>query len=458
MRTFKRRHKRQVTIASKLAAYFAKGDRANADFELDFVSRWASTGIGAEPTRTLYRALSALPEKTSRAIRLAPEFQHFVQRYPGAHFFIADWIKPRKKYDRNRQQLARYGLPPLLTLSDLADWLHVPMLRLAWLAMPQRRGIAPQEALHHYHYLRIPKRNGDFRLLEAPKVELKAIQRRIHDGILVRVPAHRACTGFRAGLSVADNAHPHVGSPYVCKLDLRDFFSSIDLDRVFHHFLSLGFPARVAYLLSCLCTHKTRCALLPTGFFGPDEAYAIQQEERLAIRHLPQGAPTSPVLANAIAFRLDCRLDALADSFSLRYTRYADDLTFSGARASPKLLGKFVQVATRIIKEEGFALNASKTRILGQHRSQTVCGIVTNVRPNISRREVDRIRAALHNGPEGIPSQLPPVQTYQLANVPLAVLSGEALKWVAKAKYVEFINPTKRERLFGKPPASGPLR
>jgi retron-type reverse transcriptase len=118
---------------------------------------------------------------------------------------------------------------------------------------------------------------------------------------------------------------------------------------------------------------------------------------QLASPHLPQGAPTSPALANLAAFRLDRRLAGLAASTGLRYSRYADDLTFSGAIRSPSDAARLRDVVARIATAEGFALNTEKSVVRTRARRQSVCGIVVNARPNVTRGEYDRLKAILHN-------------------------------------------------------------
>jgi retron-type reverse transcriptase len=125
--------------------------------------------------------------------------------------------------------------------------------------------------------------------------------------------------------------------------------------------------------------------------------------DALADPHLPQGSPTSPALANLSAFGLDRRLDGLAARFGATYTRYADDLTFSGDRALISRAGRLIACVDAIAADEGFRLNDSKTRVRSRAQRQLVTGLVVNDRPNITRADYDRLRAVLHdatvNGP-----------------------------------------------------------
>ncbi|MEL7049342.1 MAG: reverse transcriptase family protein, partial [Pseudomonadota bacterium] len=120
--------------------------------------------------------------------------------------------------------------------------------------------------------------------------------------------------------------------------------------------------------------------------------------------HLPQGAPTSPALANLAAWRLDVRLTGLADAFAARYTRYADDLTFSGDAGFARSSKSFLQHVSNIVEDEGYHLNPAKTRVMASSMQQRVTGIVVNQHVNVARKDYDRLKAILHhcihNGPD----------------------------------------------------------
>jgi hypothetical protein len=134
-------------------------------------------------------------------------------------------------------------------------------------------------------------------------------------------------------------------------------------------------------------------------------ADAWQRDQRYALPHLPQGAPTSPALANLAAHALDRRLAGLAATAQASYTRYADDLVFSGGPELARQAERFAAQVGAIALEAGFALNHRKTRIMRQGVSQRAAGIVLNRHPNVPRREFDALKAILHNclrrGPDG---------------------------------------------------------
>ena len=301
----------------------------------------------------------------------------------------------------------RPGIPSLTCSGDLAAWLGVTPGELEWLADWQcRRRRAEAEPLHHYRYRWHPRRNRPPRLIEIPKPRLRRIQRRIHDEILALVPLHSAACGFRAGRSVLDHARPHCGREMVARFDLEAFFHSIGAIRVLGLFRTLGYPYSVARDLAGLCTHATRWDRVPRPDLGSGPGWPSWRERnRLASPHLPQGAPSSPSIANLCAYRLDCRLRGLADRLGLRYTRYADDLALSGDRGLARGFDRLHALVGAICLEEGFALNTRKTRLTGRGARQVLCGVVVNAHPNVARDDYDRLKAILWNcvrfGPDG---------------------------------------------------------
>jgi RNA-directed DNA polymerase len=271
-----------------------------------------------------------------------------------------------------------------------------------------RERTVPEEKLRNYRYRLLSRRSGLPRLVEAPKARLKEIQRRLLHEILDRVPAHAAAHGFTRGRSAVSHARLHTGQDAVLRLDLRNFFASVAAGRVYGIFRTLGYPPPVAHVLTGLCTNTipqfvwAKVPAAPAPHLVQPRFWLGRQ---LATPHLPQGAPTSPALANLAAFRLDRRLGGLAASSGLRYSRYADDLTFSGAGRLRRRHVRFRELAGEIVRDEGFTLNEDKTALRVAGGRQTVCGIVVNVRPNVVRAEYDELRATLHNvarhGPAG---------------------------------------------------------
>lgn len=298
-----------------------------------------------------------------------------------------------------------WPVPAIVTPEDLAARVGLTRSELDWFADSQgREGREASEKVRHYQYRWQAKRSGSARLIEAPKPRLKSLQRWLLDEILAVIPPHDAAHGFHIGRSVRTYIEPHIGRTIVLKMDLRDFFPSISAAWITSLFLTAGYPEPVARLLSGLCTN-----CVPPDVWA-DPRCPIQGPEHWRLRrlhrqpHLPQGAPTSPALANLCAFRFDCRLQALAGSVEARYTRYADDLAFSGGHRFARTVDRFQIQVGAIALEEGFAVQPRKTRAMRQAVRQRVAGVVLNVRPNLPRPEYDRLKATLNNclklGPE----------------------------------------------------------
>jgi hypothetical protein len=242
----------------------------------------------------------------------------------------------------------------------------------------------------HYHFRWLKKRKGGYRLIEAPKSLLKSVQQKILREILDLIPVHSACHGFVTNRSIVTNATPHTGKRVVVKLDLENFYTTVSHSRIVAIFRSLGYSREAAIWLAGLTT-----AAIPPGLDVPQDDLALLTAYRG--RHLPQGAPTSPALANLSAFSLDLRLSGLARTFKAQYTRYADDLTFSGSQKFLGSLQTFLQLVGKIIRNERFRLHPRKRQVLRNNQQQKVTGVVVNTRVNVDRDEFDRVKALLHN-------------------------------------------------------------
>lgn len=197
--------------------------------------------------------------------------------------------------------------------------------------------------------------------------------------------------------SIRTNAAEHVDRDIVINMDLENFFPSINFNRVRFVFTSLGYSPSVATILALLCTEAPR---RPVTYDGQNYLVATRP------RGLPQGACTSPALSNQIARRLDRRMSGLASKLGMTYTRYADDLTCSGDETLRPKVGYVMACIRHIAEDEGFAVNAKKTRVLRRNTAQVVTGLVVNDKPSVSRSKIRQIRAILHNArSHGLESQ-----------------------------------------------------
>jgi RNA-directed DNA polymerase len=280
---------------------------------------------------------------------------------------------PRFDAEADREEAAGYaetlmrrGLPVLFDRGHLA---YVTCLRssvIAWLATTPSR---------NYTTFRMAKRSGGSREITAPRPALKHVQMWIHQQITSRLTPHEACHGFVVGRSIVSNAEPHTDQAIVLKLDLLDFFPSVSRRAVFRTYRRIGYNRAVANLLTSLTT-------LRGG--------------------LPQGAPTSPQLANLAAYEMDVRLAAYCQRRGLAYTRYADDLTFSGTPAAHVGAKRMIET---IIRGSGFRPNEVKTRYMRKSERQAVTGIVVNELTNWPRDRVRRLRQEIYYLEKYGPSQ-----------------------------------------------------
>ncbi len=265
-------------------------------------------------------------------------------------------------------------LPALSTRNEVAELVGVKEQELAALMRPGA------EAGSGYVEFEVPKRTGGVRRISAPRARLKEVQRAILEKILAHMPAHPAAHGFVKGRSTVSNAAPHTGATVVVRVDLEDFFPTVHFLRVEGLFRAHGYGAEVAQVLAGLTTHRAK---LPDGTVVWPGA-------------LPQGAPTSPAIANLVCRRMDARLTALAKKMGATYTRYADDLSFSFPRP-PERMGRFLWWVNAILQQEGFAENGPKRRVMRQGLRQRVTGLTVNERVSIPREERRRFKAILAN-------------------------------------------------------------
>jgi hypothetical protein len=317
---------------------------------------------------------------------------------------VAHWLVISEQMQPVRS-CSGWPLPRIETSAALSEWLGIVPGDLEWFA--DIRSLAfrsPNEHLRHYTYRVLAKDSSSIRLIEAPKSRIKELQRRILAGILEKIPVHVAAHGFCKGRSVQTFAGVHSGQDVVLRMDLRDFFPSISAARVKALFRTVGYPERVADLLGAICTSHTPRSIWNTADTGVNAAYFRDYAALYTRRHLPQGAPTSPALANLCFYRSDCRLSGLARAAGAAYARYADDLAFSGGILFTRRAERFSLHVAAILSEEGFATNHRKTRIMRRSVQQRLAGLVVNDHPNICRQDYDRLKAILvnciRNGPE----------------------------------------------------------
>ena len=266
------------------------------------------------------------------------------------------------------------------TNDELAEYLGIPTSQLTFFAYSNKS---------FYRSFAIPKRSSNAsRRIYAPVKKLKYIQRILAETLSLIYEIPDCVHGFTKTKSTATNAAQHVRKRTVIKIDIADFFPSISSGRIHGLFQSepFNFPSEVANTLTNLTCHRGS---------------------------LPQGAPTSPILSNMICFRMDRAIMKYARQNKLKYTRYADDLTFSSTtKRAIALIATFSSDGlvtinpdvVRIIESNGFAINDAKTGAYGKGTRQVVTGVVVNRKCNFKRDDYRFLRNLLHywrsNGPE----------------------------------------------------------
>lgn len=270
---------------------------------------------------------------------------------------ILSWLFGPKRSEKTFKQVKGIKPTARLTIADLTQRTCLSEMEL-------------KNLIPNYREFSVPKRSGERRIISEPEPQLKQIQRVLLRRLLISLKAHPAAKGFEEFESIASNALPHVGKAVVVKLDIRDFFDSIDAKKVYKYFMAIGWDKPTAELLTRLCTWKGS---------------------------LPQGAPTSPRLSNLLLYKIDTRLTAYAQRYNFTYTRYADDLTFSLPEDRPGTIRKLIKYAERILSDEGLSLHTDrKLRILRHSDRQLVTGLVVNEKPQLPRSKRRWLRAVRH--------------------------------------------------------------
>ena len=218
----------------------------------------------------------------------------------------------------------------------------------------------------YYRTFQIPKKSGGSRSITAPRVYLKVVQRYLLDCILNQIPVHRCAVGFVTGRNCRDGAKQHVKRSFLWNIDLKDFFPSIRFEQVETIYLDIGFPEHAARFLARLCCLNGR---------------------------LPQGAPTSPVISNLVFFELDRLLFEKAKLLKLTYTRYADDLSFSG---NEPITDQFRNEVAALVQAHRFTINRRKERLIGPKARREVTGLTVNAKVTVPRKRRREIRALFH--------------------------------------------------------------
>lgn len=260
----------------------------------------------------------------------------------------------------NKIQLNLLGLPVIESIDDFSVLTHVSTYTIYQLSKFSEK---------HYYCFEIPKKSGKKRLICQPSRGLKGIQAWILVNILNKLNVSVSCKGFEKGTSIADNARPHIEANTILSMDLKDFFPSITRLKVFNIFKTIGYNG----LISTLFTNLT-----------------VYQDV------LPQGSPCSPKLANLVTWQLDKRIQGYVGKRGITYTRYADDLTFSGL--NPQNIARIIYRINNIIEDEGLIVNKEKTRLNGSSRAKIVTGLILSKNSfGIGKKKYKTLRSKIYS-------------------------------------------------------------
>jgi retron-type reverse transcriptase len=247
------------------------------------------------------------------------------------------------------------------------------------------------------------KEKGQFRSICAPVKGLKEFQKVLNVILQCVHQPHQAANGFVLGKSIVDNAKVHIGQIYVYNLDLKDFFPSVDKSRVWGRLLAAPFNLDTTDERKKIANMIAGLSCTPMEV----ERFADNEWTKTTKSVLPQGAPTSPTLTNAICEKMDIRLSGVAKRFGLNYTRYADDITFSSKHNNYEITANtfekifvvnstFDKEVRRIIADQNFYVKESKVRLQKEGYRQEVTGLIVNEKVNVTRRYIKQLRQWLH--------------------------------------------------------------
>ncbi|WP_223522343.1 reverse transcriptase domain-containing protein [Pseudomonas sp. A-B-26] len=261
-----------------------------------------------------------------------------------------------------------------------SDGIGLNEISLALGISPQLIGLLIHKPERHYRTFQIPKSNGGTRNIQSPRTMMKVAQYFLLDYVLYRCPIHVSAMAYSRGCTVRNNAEVHVGRRFVANIDVENFFPSLSRKIVLRELMASGMEPATANLVSRIASYEGG---------------------------LPQGAPTSAALSNIALFRIDDKIFKHCQSIGVEYTRYADDITFSGE--SLEAIQDTIEITKVLLNSIGLMINKSKTRVFGPSSRKVVTGVVVNEWAQPSRKSRRKLRAELHQAtlnPEKYASQI----------------------------------------------------
>lgn len=269
----------------------------------------------------------------------------------------------------NIKRLHKFHLPVICSINQLNDVLRIGDSESKFFFSNNRKK-------NLYSTFEIKKRDGSSRKIEKPNQEILPVLKALNKSLFSCFPLNGCCCGFVSGKSIVDNAIPHIGCKLLIKLDIKDFFPSINLKKIVYCLRYFGYGKNVSRYIGYLCVNKDYC--------------------------LPQGFPTSPAISNIVASKLDSRIMGLIKkrfaNYELSYSRYADDISISTKKhLSKDHIIEIIDWIYKIMQEEGFTPNHEKTKIFTNGSKLSVTGITVNNqnKPSVDKRIIREIENAI---------------------------------------------------------------
>ena len=275
------------------------------------------------------------------------------------------------------------GLLPVLSLGHLSFLTDIPYWKLRFYVARRLETFGPGSIKHYkiYRSFQIKKKSGGFRRICVPNQDLLKVQRYIDRFILGKIKAGPYSYAFEKGQSIVDCAQQHLGCKWLIKIDLRNFFESLSEIQVYRVFREHGYQSLISFELARICTKESQSAIKnQSRWWKNGHKAGIESYHSDKIGHLPQGAPTSPKLANLIVKSLDTEIACIAETFGLVYTRYADDLTLStdSDAFNRKSAKEIIRKIYEILPKHGLMPHPQKTQIVPPGARKVVLGLLVD--------------------------------------------------------------------------------
>lgn len=302
-------------------------------------------------------------------------------------------VSNAKNYIENQLQ---NNVPVILTLGHLAKRANIAYWKLHFLT---------HHRILNYKTFNIKKHSGGYRRIFVPKSELMYIQKWINKFILSNLKSSQYSFAYTKGLSIKDCSEPHIDCKWLIKLDLHQFFESISEIQVYKLFHSLGYSKLLSLQFARICTitvpkntilTKIKKNSIPKWMHWNNRKYKIYNEKQIGF--LPQGAPTSPALANLIASKMDYDISELAIKNDFIYTRYADDLFISSqnSKLTKEEVTKIVYQIYQILPKYGFKINQQKTKIIGPGARKVILGLLVSNKVTLMKSRKAHLECELY--------------------------------------------------------------